>query len=108
MLTKDNNRKNQGEIIFINDLVPEDHLLRKIEKAVDFSKIYEIVEDLYYHNNGRPSTDPVVLFKAAIIQHLYGIPSLRRTTEEISLNVAYRWFLGYSLSKNAAFYDIKL
>lgn len=99
MLTKDNNRKNQAEIIIIDDLVPENHLLRKIEKAVDFSKIYEIVEDLYCPNNGRPSTDPVVLFKAAIIQHLYGIPSLRRTAEEISLNVAYRWFLGYSLSE---------
>lgn len=42
-------------------------------------------------------TDPVVLFKAAIIQHLYGISSLRRTAEEISLNVACKWFLGCSL-----------
>lgn len=41
----------------------------------------------------------VVLFKIAIIQHLYGISSLRRTADEISLNVAYRWFLGYSLAE---------
>lgn len=58
-----------------------------------FPKWYEIVEDLYCKNNGRPSTDPVVLFKKAIIQHLYGISSLRRTADEVNLNVAYRWFL---------------
>ena len=99
MLSKGNDRRNQGEIIYIDDLVPKDHLLRKIDAAVDFTKIYEIVEDLYCKNNGRPSTDPVVLFKIAMIQHLYGIPSLRRTADEISLNVAYRWFIGYSLSE---------
>lgn len=66
---------------------------------MDFTKIYEIVKDLYCKNNGRPSTNPVVLFKIAIIQHLYRISSLRRTADEISLNVAYRWFLGYSLSE---------
>ena len=91
--------RKQSEIICVEDLVPEDHLLRKIEAAVDFSKIYDIVGKLYSANNGRPSTDPVVLFKAVLIQHLYGIPSLRKTADEISLNVAYRWFLGYSLNE---------
>lgn len=99
MLSKGNDGRNQGEIIYIDDLVLKDHLLRKIDAAVDFTKIYEIVEDLYCKNNGRPSTDPVVLFKVAIIQHLYRISSLRRTADEISLNVAYGWFLGYSLSE---------
>lgn len=99
MLSKGNDGRNQGEIIYIDDPVPKDHLLRKIDAAVDFTRIYEIVEDLYCKNNGRPSTDTVVLFKIAIIQHLYGISSLRRTADEISLNVAYRWFLGYSLSE---------
>ena len=88
MLSKGNNGRNQGEIIYMDDLVPKDHLLRKIDSAVDFTKIYEIVEDLYRKNNGRPSTDPVVLFKKALIQHLYGLSSLRRTAEEVSLNVA--------------------
>ena len=62
MLSKGNDERNQGEIIYIDDLVPKDHLLRKIDTAVDFTKIYEIVEDLYCKDNGRPSTDPVVLF----------------------------------------------
>ena len=77
--------------------MPKDHLLREIDVAVKFTKIYKIVEDLYCKNKGRPSIDPVVLFKIAIIQHLYGILSLRIMADEISLNVAYRWFLGYSL-----------
>ena len=74
-------------------------MLRKIDGAIDFKKIYEFVEDLYCEDNGRPSIDPVVLFKMVLIQHLYGLPSLRRTAEEVSLNNAYRWFLGYSLQE---------
>lgn len=99
MLAKRDENRIQSEIVCIEDLVPKTHLLRKIDAAVDFSKIYEIVKDLYCKDNGRPSTDPVVLFKTAIIQHLYGISSLRKTADEISLNVAYRWFLGYSLTE---------
>lgn len=89
----------QMEMICMDDLVPEDHLLRKIDSAVDFTKIYEFVEDLYCSDNGRPSIDPVVLFKMVLIQHLFGIPSLRRTAEEVRLNVAYRWFLGYLMNE---------
>ena len=45
---------------------------------------------LYCEDNGRPSVDPVVLFKIVLIQHIYGISSLRRTLEEVSMNLAYR------------------
>ena len=61
--------------------------------------LYDIVEDLYCQDNGRPSIDPVVLFKMVMIQHLYGIRSLRKTAEEIEMNAAYRWFLGYSMNE---------
>ena len=91
-------RKNRGgmvEIVDIESLVPQGHLLRKIDVAVDFNRIYEMVEGLYSQDNGRPSVDPAMV----LIQHLYGLPSLRRTAEEVSLNVAYRWFLGYSLQE---------
>lgn len=87
------------EIVDTESLVPSDHLLRKIDAAVDFNEIYIMVEPLYCTDNGRPSVDPVVLFKMVIIQHLYGLGSLRRTAEEVSLNVAYRWFLGYRLQE---------
>ena len=99
MLRENKAERNQMEFFCIDSFVPQDHLLRKIEDAVDFSMLYEIVGELYCHNNGRPSVDPVVLFKIVFIQHLYGIPSLRRTCEEIKMNVAYRWFLGYLMNE---------
>lgn len=88
------------EIVDTESLVAEGHLLRKIDAGVDFNRLYEMVERLYSEDNGRPSVDPVVLFKMVLIQHLYGLPSLRRTAEEVNVNVAYRWFLGYTLRED--------
>ena len=51
------------EMVDTEGLMPAEHLLRKVDAAVDFSKIYEMVEPLYNEDNGRPSIDPVVLFK---------------------------------------------
>lgn len=86
------------QVVCIDDLVPKDHLLRKIEKAIDWSFIYEIVEDKYSNETGRPSIDPVTLIKIPIIQYLYGIRSMRQTIKDIEVNVAYRWFLGLDLT----------
>ncbi len=88
------------EIVDTESLVPQEHLLRKIDAAVDWERLYELVEPLYCEDNGRPSIDPVVLVKMVLIQHLYGLPSLRRTAEEVYLNNAYRWFLGYTLQED--------
>lgn len=99
MLERGKMDRNVIEMVGIDSLVPEEHLLRKIDRAVDFSRLYEMVEPLYSEDNGRPSVDPVVLFKMVLIQHLYGLPSLRRTAEEVGLNIAYRWFLGYTLQE---------
>lgn len=56
-------KRGVSEIVDTEMLVPKDHLLRKVDSAVDFEKIYEFVEDLYCKDNGRPSIDPVVLIK---------------------------------------------
>ena len=85
------------KIVNTESLVPADHLLRKIDAAVDFNCICKIVVPLYSENYGRSSVDLVVLFKMVLIQHLYGLPSMRRTAEEVNLNMAYRWFLGHTL-----------
>ena len=98
MLVKNAENREQLEFVSLENMVPQDHLLRKIDDAIDFKKIYEFVEDLYCEDNGRPSVDPVVLFKIVLIQHIYGISSLRRTLEEVSMNLAYRWFIGYPLN----------
>ena len=96
------NRKLQSQIQFISleDLVPEDHILRAIDRAIDFSFIYDEVEGLYSpYEAGRPGIDPVSLFKIVFIQYLFGIRSMRQTIKEINVNVAYRWFIGYGLTE---------
>ncbi len=73
------------------------HLLRKVNDIIDFSLIYGEVENSYCRNNGRPSIDPVVLIKFLLTGFLYGINSERRISEEIQVNMAYRWFLGLDI-----------
>ena len=89
--------QNSMEIVMLEQLVPQDHILRKIDKYIDFSFIKDLTYDLYCHTNGRPGVDPVVLFKMLFIGYLFGIRSERQLVREIEVNLAYRWFLGYSI-----------
>lgn len=84
-------------IVDIGTLVPENHLLKKIEKQVNFDFIYEKAAP-YYSKCGRPSIDPVCMVKMLLVGYLYGIKSERRLTEDIALNLAYRWFCGFDLT----------
>ena len=90
------NKNIQSEILMttMEELVPEDSLFRKIDKYIDFTFIYEKVKGLYSEDNGRPSVDPVVLFKIVFIQALDGIKSMRQTCKKIKVDAEYRWFLG--------------
>jgi len=100
MMTKDTEQKReQVQIVCMDDLVPQNHLLRIIDKAIDWRFIYDLVEDKYSPDFGRPSMDPVVLIKIPFIQYLYGIRSMRQTIKEIEVNVAYRWFLGLEMQE---------
>lgn len=82
----------------LEDFVPKNHLLRKIDSAVDLSFIYEKVKDLY-SPIGKASIDPVVLFKIVILQYVFGIRSMRETIAQIEVNLAFRWYLGYGLDE---------
>lgn len=86
------------EFVTIDELVPQDHLLRKIDKTIDFSFIHELVKDLYCADNGRPALDPTMLFKLLFIGYLYGIRSERQLIRDVQVNVAYRWFLRLGLT----------
>ena len=66
---KDNAERTQMEIASLKDLVPRNHLVRKLDEAIDMSFIYEEVKDLY-SDFGRESIDPVVLIKIAMIQYI--------------------------------------
>ena len=99
MMTQNADRKReQVHMLCMDEMVPSNHLLRIIDKAIDWSFIYELVEDKYSQDTGRPSMDPVTLIKIPLIQYLYGIKSMRQTVKEIEVNVAYRWFLGLDMA----------
>ncbi|MCL1854358.1 MAG: transposase [Clostridia bacterium] len=98
MIEREKDRRGMVEIVAIEDAVPSDHLLRKIDNAVAFHRIYKMVEDLYSTDQGRRSVDPVIMFKIVLVQHIYGIPSLRQALRDIHINLAYRWFLGFCIS----------
>ena len=93
------NERGVIEMVDTESLVPQEHLLRKVDRAVDFGNIYKIVEPLYSEDGGRRSIDPVVLFKLVLLQHLDGNGSLRGTLRRAQTDVAYRWFLRYTLSE---------
>ena len=102
MMTQNADKKReQIQFFCMDDLVPKDHLLRLIDKAIDRTFIYDLVEDKYSPDFGRPSMDPVMLIKIPFIQYLYGIRSMRQTIKEIEVNVAYRWFLGLEMTGSA-------
>lgn len=88
----------------IEGLVPQDHEVRKLESCIDWSFIYPLVEHLY-SDFGRPSIDPVVLFKMLFINIVFGIGSMRKTCKEIQVNLAYRWFLGISMDEQVPNYS---
>jgi len=92
MLNKVTREKGRIQFFCIDQLVPQDHLVRKLENAIDFDFIYDEVKGLYCEDNGRPSIDPVTLFKIAFVQYMFGIGSMRKTIKEIQVNMAYRWF----------------
>lgn len=89
--------REQVEIISLEELVPAEHIVRKIEVAIDWSFIYELVKESCCEDNGRPSLDPVILIKLPVLQYMFGIRSMRQTIREIEVNNAYRWFLGLGL-----------
>ncbi len=80
----------------MEDIVPEDHLLRMVDKHIDLSFIRNKVKHLYSHT-GRPSVDPEVLLRMLLIGYLYGITSERRLCEEVKMHIGYRWFVGLNL-----------
>lgn len=99
MLKEPSPQQYQFETITLDELVPEDHLVRSIDAAIDFEFIRDAVAHLYCPDNGRPAVDPVRLIKMMLLGYLFGVPSERRLVKEIQVNVAYRWFLRMGLTE---------
>ena len=90
----------QGALFYdfdIEALVPQDHLLRSIDRFVDLSDIRAHLAP-FYSSTGRPSIDPELLVRMWIVGYTHGIRSERRLCEEVRLNLAYRWFCRLDLT----------
>jgi transposase len=75
------------------DLIPDDHILKTINQAIDFSFINEQLEASYSRYYGRPAKEPEMMLKILILQYLYNLSDIR-VIEEANINLAYKWFLG--------------
>lgn len=89
------------ELVILEQMIPEDHLLRRIDRAIDFSFIGKLCEPLYCLDNGRPAVDPELLFRMIFIGYLYGVKSERRLEEEVNYNLAYKWFCELGVTEKA-------
>jgi transposase len=84
----------QGQLFYrfkLDDQVPTDHLLRKIDVVLDLSGLRAQLAPHYSHT-GRPSIDPELMIRMLLVGYCYGIRSERRLCEEVRFNLAYRWF----------------
>ncbi len=106
MLKKVSDTQSQMEFVIIDDLVPVDHILRKIDSVIDFSFILDRTAHLYCSTTGRPPIHPITLFKMLFIGYLFGIRSERQLVKEIEVNVAYRWFLGFGLTDKVPHHSV--
>jgi transposase len=82
----------------IEDHVPEHHLLRAIDRYVNFDFVREKLKALY-SETGRPSIDPDRLLRILLIGYLYGVTSERKLIEELRMHLAWRWFTGLSFDQ---------
>jgi transposase len=90
-------QQDRSEALFyyfrLEDQVPENHLLRLIEKHISFAFVREKLKESY-SDTGRPSIDPELLLRILLIGYLYGITSERKLVEELRMHLAWRWFTG--------------
>jgi IS5 family transposase len=80
-------------------LIPEDHFLKLLNRAVDFSLVNELCRDVYTSDFGRPAYGPEMMFKIIFLQFLYDV-SDRRIEEEVNFNLVLKWFTGLPLLSN--------
>lgn len=96
MMTRNEAKQSKLLLVTMEELIPQDHFLRKLDAAISFDFVYDLVSPLY-SDRGRPSIDPVLLVKMLLLGYLYGIDSERKLEEEVRYNIAYRWYLGLDL-----------
>jgi transposase len=84
--------------VCLDDLVPQDNFFRQVEGCLDLDFVRDLVCDLY-SDTGRPSIDPVVIFKLQLIAFFEGIRSERQLMETVNMRLDHRWYIGYDLGE---------
>src|SRR5499425_1537555 len=92
----------QGQLFYsfnLEEVVPDDHLVRAIAGVLDLSWVRSELAPHYSHT-GRPSIDPVLMIRMLIVGYVFAIRSERALCREVQVNLAYRWFCGLSIEDN--------
>ena len=92
-------QQGEYELVMLEELVPQDHFLRKVDAAVDFSFIHDMCKNLYCLDNGRPAIEPELLFKMLLLGYLYGIKSEIKLAQAVNENIAFKWFRGLKITE---------
>jgi transposase len=107
MMGRQNN--DQGPLFYefcLDEAVPDDHLVRKIDAVLDLSWVYAELAP-HYPTLGRPSIDPVLMIRMLIIGYVFALRSERLLCREVQVNFAYRWFcklgIEYKIPDHSAF-----
>ena len=111
--------RDQGQLFYcfnLDEVVPEDHLVRAIAAVLDLSWVHGELAP-HYSAIGRPSIDPVLMIRMLIVGYVFAIRSERALCREVQVNLAYRWFCGlgiedkipdhsvFSRARNERFHD---
>jgi transposase len=89
----------QGQLFYefnLDEVVPADHLVRKIDAVLDLGWVHKELAP-YYSHTGRPSIDPVLMIRMLIVGYVFAIRSERRLCAEVRVNLAYRWYCKLSV-----------
>lgn len=82
----------------IDQIIPDDHILKRVDRVLDFSWLIDEVRDSYCEDNGRPAIDPEAALRLMLAGFFHGIIHDRKLMREAQVNIAIRWFAGYDLN----------
>lgn len=101
MLASDSLRAGRAEntAVSLDSLIPEDHIIRRIDEAVRWEERCAPMRDCYSAERGRPAFEPEILLAISLLRHIYHIDSLRSASAEMQTNLVYRWFIGCPLGE---------
>ena len=101
MLASDSLRAGRAEntAVSLDALIPGDHIIRRLDDAIDWEARCAPMRDCYSAERGRPAFEPEILLAISLLRHIYHIDSLRSASAEIQTNLVYRWFIGCPLGE---------